>query len=144
MDEPELRRRFASSPVARLATVRPDGRPHLVPVVFALSGEVIFTAVDAKPKRTTRLQRLVNLESDPRCSLLVDHYADDWSQLWWVRADGEAVVVDSGTAGRGRSALAARHPQYREAAPTGPLIAVQVTRWTGWSAAERTQERRRT
>jgi PPOX class probable F420-dependent enzyme len=136
VDERELRRRFAASPVARLATVRPDGRPHLVPVVFALAGDVIFTAVDAKPKRSTRLQRLVNLESEPRCSLLVDHYTDDWSQLWWVRADGEAVVVEPSAASPGLTALVERHPQYRELAPSGPLLAVRVTQWSGWSAEQ--------
>jgi PPOX class probable F420-dependent enzyme len=90
----EARRRFAASPVARLATVRPDGTPHLVPVVFALVGDVVTTAVDHKPKRSTSLQRLANLRAEPRCSLLVDHYDDDWTRLWWARADGRAEVVD--------------------------------------------------
>ena len=136
MDELELRRRFASSPVARLATVRPDGQPHLVPVVFVLVGDVVFTAVDAKPKKSSRLQRLVNISSEPRCSLLVDHYEDDWSRLWWVRADGEAALVDPAAAGEGLTALVQRHPQYREQAPTGPLLAIRVTRWSGWSAEQ--------
>jgi PPOX class probable F420-dependent enzyme len=134
VDELELKRRFASSPVARLATVRPDGQPHLVPVVFALAGDVIFTAVDAKPKRSARLQRLVNVESEPRCSLLVDHYADDWSTLWWVRADGEAAVLEPAAATEGLAALVHRHPQYQAMAPAGPLLAVRVTQWSGWSA----------
>jgi len=107
-----------------------------VPVVFALAGDMIFTAVDAKPKRSTRLQRLVNLESEPRCSLLVDHYEDDWSRLWWVRADGEAVVVEPAAASQGLAALVERHPQYRELPPSGPLLAVRVTRWSGWSAEQ--------
>ncbi|HEY5847052.1 MAG TPA: TIGR03668 family PPOX class F420-dependent oxidoreductase [Microlunatus sp.] len=140
MDEAELRRRFASSPVARLATVRPDGAPHLVPVVFALAGDTVFTAVDAKPKRTRRLQRLVNVESEPRCSLLVDEYDDDWSQLWWVRADGVAAVLDPAEARAGLSALVARHPQYTEA-PPGPLLAVRISHWTGWSATPVIMER---
>ncbi len=136
MDELELRHRFASSPVARLATVRPDGRPHLVPVVFVLVGDVVFTAVDAKPKKTSRLQRLVNITSEPRCSLLVDHYEDDWSKLWWVRADGEASVVEPAVASEGFSALVERHPQYRVSAPAGPLLAVRVARWVGWTAEQ--------
>lgn len=135
MEEAELRRRFASSPVARLATVRADGRPHIVPVVFALVDNVIFTAVDAKPKRTSRLQRLANIEHEPRCSLIVDHYQDDWSQLWWVRADGEATVVEPAEAGRGLSVLVARHHQYRDTAPSGPLLSIRVSRWSGWSAS---------
>jgi PPOX class probable F420-dependent enzyme len=134
MEEPELRRRFASSPVAHLATVGADGRPHIVPVVFALVENMIFTAVDAKPKRTTRLQRLANIEREPRCSLLVDHYENDWSKLWWVRADGEAAVVEPAEAGKGLSALVARHAQYRQTAPSGPLLGVRVLRWSGWSA----------
>jgi PPOX class probable F420-dependent enzyme len=135
VNEPELRRRFASSPVARLSTVRPDGQPHIVPVMFALSGDVVFSAVDTKPKRSTRLQRTVNVESEPRCSLLVDHYEDDWAKLWWVRADGEAAVVDPAEASSGLSALVARHVQYQQVPPPGPLLAVRVRHWSGWSAS---------
>ena len=90
--------RFAHAPVARLATAALDGRPHLVPVVFALHDEVIYTAVDAKPKTTHRLRRLANIERNPQVSLLVDHYAEDWTQLWWVRADGVAAIHHDGDA----------------------------------------------
>jgi PPOX class probable F420-dependent enzyme len=132
----DLRRRFASSPVARLATVRPDRRPHVVPCVFVLVGETIYTAVDAKPKRSTRLQRLTNVRAEPRCALLVDHYETDWSQLWWVRADGRAEVVEAPPPDhRGISALVARFPQYREEPPSGPLVVVTVDHWTGWSGS---------
>jgi PPOX class probable F420-dependent enzyme len=131
----ELRSRFASSAVARLATVRPDGAPHVVPVVFALVDDTVYSAVDAKPKRTTRLQRLANVRAEPRCALLVDHYQDDWSRLWWVRADGAAAVVDEPPAGHpGLAALAARHRRYREEPPTGPLLVVTVQQWSGWSS----------
>ncbi|MBB3086823.1 TIGR03668 family PPOX class F420-dependent oxidoreductase [Geodermatophilus sabuli] len=131
----ELRERFASSAVARLATVRPDGAPHLVPLVFALVDDAVYSAVDAKPKRSTQLQRLANVRAEPRCALLVDHYEDDWSRLWWVRADGTAEVVDAPPAGHpGLTALARRHPQYREQPPTGPLLVVTVQRWSGWSS----------
>jgi PPOX class probable F420-dependent enzyme len=131
----ELRRRFASSAVARLATVRPDGAPHLVPVVFALVDSTVYSAVDAKPKRSTRLQRLTNVRGEPRCALLVDHYEDDWSRLWWVRADGTAAVVEEPPATHpGLAALAQRHPQYREEAPRGPLLVVTVRQWSGWSS----------
>jgi PPOX class probable F420-dependent enzyme len=136
MELADLRRRFASSPVARLATVRPDGRPHVVPCVFVLIGDTIYTSVDAKPKRSTRLQRLTNLRAEPRCALLVDHYETDWSQLWWVRADGRAEVVDEPPPDHpGISALAARFPQYREEPPSGPLVVVTVDHWTGWSGS---------
>ena len=132
----ELRERFASSAVARLATVRPDGSPHIVPVVFAVAGDTLWLAVDDKPKRTTRLQRLTNLRREPRCALLVDHYEEDWSRLWWVRADGVGVVVDDPDASHpGMTALVERHPQYRDQPPAGPLVVVSVERWTGWSGA---------
>ena len=91
----EARRRFAAARVARLATADLEGRPHLVPIVFALAGETLYSVVDAKPKRTTELRRLRNVRSNPSVSLLVDHYDDaDWSALWWVRADGSARVLD--------------------------------------------------
>ncbi len=134
MQTAELRRRFGSSAVARLATVRPDGAPHLVPVVFALVDQTVYTAVDGKRKRTRQLQRLANVRDEPRCALLVDHYEDDWSQLWWVRADGTAVVVDDPSAAHpGVAALSARHPQYATEPPAGPLVVVSVERWSGWS-----------
>lgn len=133
----EARRRFAASPVARLATVRPDGSPHLVPVVFALVGDVVTTAVDHKPKRSTRLQRLDNLRAEPRCSLLVDHYDDDWTHLWWVRADGTAEVVEEPPDDHpGVVALARRHPAYRDRPPSGALIRIEVARWAGWAARD--------
>lgn len=135
VDEAEARRRFAASPVARLATVRPDGAPHVVPVVFALDGDRAYTAVDAKPKRTPNLQRLANLRAEPRCALLVDSYEDDWSRLWWVRADGRAEIVDEPPPEHpGMVALTTRHPQYGASRPAGPLIVVTVDRWSGWSS----------
>jgi PPOX class probable F420-dependent enzyme len=130
----ELRRRFASSPVARLSTVRSDGRPHVVPIVFALVGDTVFSAVDAKPKRSRDLQRLANVRAEPRCALLVDHYEDDWRRLWWVRADGVAEVVDEPVGHPGIQALVQRFSQYRDEPPSGPLLVVSVQRWTGWTS----------
>jgi PPOX class probable F420-dependent enzyme len=134
METAELRERFASSPVARLSTVRPDGGPHVVPIVFALMGETVFSAVDAKPKRSTDLQRLANVRAEPRCALLVDHYDDDWRRLWWVRADGVGEVVDAPPEHPGIQALVQRFPQYRDEPPSGPLLVVTVQRWTGWAS----------
>jgi PPOX class probable F420-dependent enzyme len=130
----EARRRFAAARVARLATVGPGGRPHLVPIVFAVEGEAIYSVVDAKPKRTTELRRLQNVRSNPSVSVLVDHYDDsDWSALWWVRADGEARVLgpDEPESHYAVRLLAGRHPQQRS---TGPVLAVDVERWSGWAA----------
>lgn len=130
---------FAGSPVARLATVAPGGQPHVVPVVFAVAtdardgSDVVYTAVDAKPKTTRRLRRLANIDSNPRVSLLVDHYADDWTQLWWVRADGVATIHTCGAAADlGYRLLRAKYPQYQSVSLDGPVIAVAVQRWSGW------------
>lgn len=136
LSEVESRQRFATSPVARLASVRPDGGPHLVPVVFALVQDVVFTAVDHKPKSPDRLQRLTNLESEPRCSLLVDSYDPDWSRLWWVRADGWAEIVPEPGAGHpGLLALAERYEAYRDRLPTSVLVSITVTTWRGWTSS---------
>jgi PPOX class probable F420-dependent enzyme len=136
---PEDVERFAAARVARLATVGVGGRPHLVPIVFVVIDGVVWSAVDAKPKSTRSLRRLANIVADSRVSLLVDHYDDDWAQLWWVRADGEAQVVDVGEAGTEAAldALAAKYPQYRSDRPAGPLVAVTVMRWSAWSHSPR-------
>jgi PPOX class probable F420-dependent enzyme len=136
VDPPDARARFAAARVARLATVGAGGRPHLVPVVFALDDDTVYTAVDdAKPKATLRPKRLANIAANPSVALLADHYEDDWNALWWVRADGTARVIEpaEAEAARGRELLAARYEQYRDAPPPGPVIAVAVERWSGWS-----------
>ena len=126
--------RFGAARVARLATTDSEASPHLVPVVFALVGETVWTAVDAKPKTTTALRRLDNVRAHPAVSLLVDHYADDWATLWWVRADGVATVLDVDEGRAGLDALTAKYPQYQENPPPGPVLRVDVTRWVSWSA----------
>ncbi|MBO0776392.1 MAG: TIGR03668 family PPOX class F420-dependent oxidoreductase [Actinobacteria bacterium] len=134
----EARRRFTAVPVARLATVGPAGQPHIVPVTFAVDGDLVYTAVDAKPKQTTRLQRLRNILANPHVALLADHYDADWDRLWWVRADGLATIAEHTAGVTGLPALlAARYPQYRERPPAGPVIRVAVRRWTGGAAAGR-------
>jgi PPOX class probable F420-dependent enzyme len=131
-----MRRLAESARVAHLATVGADGRPHLVPVCFVLLGDVVYSAVDHKPKRTTRLRRVANIEATGRACLLVDGYSEDWSALWWVRLDGAGRVVDDPVeAARAVTALTGKYPQYAGRAPAGPVIAVDVTRWSGWSAS---------
>jgi PPOX class probable F420-dependent enzyme len=130
----EARRRFAAARVARLATVDADGQPHVVPIVFALAGDTIYSVVDAKPKRTTELRRLRNVTANPRVSVLADHYDDtDWDALWWARADGTARVLglDESEAASAVQLLARRYPQQR---PQGAVLAVDVERWSGWAA----------
>jgi PPOX class probable F420-dependent enzyme len=135
LDPDEARRRFAAADVAHLATIRPDGRPHVVPVTFVVDGDKIEMAVDAKPKASRNLARLRNIEANPAVSLLVDHYAAEWGELWWVRADGEAGFQTSATE---HAALVGRllekYPQYGQSADQfGTALVVQVTRWSGWA-----------
>ncbi|MFC5994069.1 TIGR03668 family PPOX class F420-dependent oxidoreductase [Pseudonocardia hispaniensis] len=133
----EQLRRVAAARVGRLATVRPDGTPRLVPITFALVDGVLWSAVDeVKPKRHGRLARLTDVERDPRAALLVDHYAEDWTRLWWVRIDGLAAVHTDGVLrARALDALVAKYPPYRDARPAGPVLALTPTAWTGWSAS---------
>jgi PPOX class probable F420-dependent enzyme len=133
----EARRRFALEPVARLATVRPDGRPHIVPIVFALDGETICSAVDAKPKASGALARLRHIEANPYVSVLVDVYHDDWTRLWWARADGVAeVVADGPPRDAALRVLRVKFEQYADPRQSfGAAIVIRVERWTGWSAA---------
>lgn len=133
MDEHEARTRFVEARVAHLATVRPDGAPHLVPVVFALDGDTVWLVVDEKPKRRRDVQRLANVRSEPRVSLIVDRYVEDWDGLWWVRVDGHARIVDAGSElGRAVELLAGRYAQERERPPKGPAILVAIDRWRWW------------
>jgi PPOX class probable F420-dependent enzyme len=122
--------------VGHLATVRPDGAPHVVPVTFALSGSVLVTAVDAKAKQSTNLQRLRNLAANPAASLLVDHFDEDWAQLWWIRVDALAEIAEGPARSDGIDALTEKYPQYRTAPPDGPLLVLRPTQWVFWSAVE--------
>lgn len=136
MNQAQARERFAAARVARLATADSSGRPHLVPLVFAVDGDRVYSTVDAKPKRTTALRRLDNVRENPAVSLLVDHYEDtDWAALWWVRADGLGRVLESGEAEARRAValLQQRYPQQRGA---GTVLAVDVERWSGWAARD--------
>jgi PPOX class probable F420-dependent enzyme len=127
---------FAAARVARLGTHNPRGGIDLVPCTFALVDEhTIVTAVDHKPKRTAKLQRLENIRRNPSVTVLVDHYDDDWSTLWWVRARGDALIVDEVEPGF-VEALVAKYDQYRDRPPAGPAIVIQITELTGWSATE--------
>ncbi|MFJ8630408.1 TIGR03668 family PPOX class F420-dependent oxidoreductase [Streptomyces sp. NPDC093568] len=143
MEHDEARERFAKASVARLATVDPEGRPHLVPVVFAARGDEVVTAVDGKPKRSQRLKRLHNMEVRPAVCLLVDEYDADWDRLWWVRADGGARVLppdapDEATRDEYTDAvelLRQKYAQYRQEPPTGPVTVITVLHWSGWRAA---------
>ena len=127
MQQPE------SEPVARLATIRPDGSPRVVPICFALEGSTLYSAIDEKPKRTRRLARLDDIERDPRVEVVIDHYEDDWTRVWWVRLRGRARVL--GRDDRALEVLSAKYVQYRERPPQGPFIIVDIVERTEWSAS---------
>jgi PPOX class probable F420-dependent enzyme len=136
VDADEMRARVAAARVARLATVGADGRPHLVPICFALLGDVVYSAVDHKPKRTRRLRRLANIRATGHACVLVDGYAEDWHTLWWVRLDGDGRIITSvAESARAVAALVAKYDQYAQRPPDGPVLSVTVTRWTGWAAS---------
>src|SRR5919198_143776 len=125
--------RLTRARVARLATTDPDGRPHLVPIVFAVEGDTLYSAVDRKPKRSTTLRRIENARARPEVTVLVDHYDDDWERLWWIRLRGRARVLDGGAeAERALDLLVDKYEQYRRDRPTTPVLAVEVLEWRGW------------
>jgi PPOX class probable F420-dependent enzyme len=135
-DRAPSRALVAAAPVGRLATIDSEGRPHLVPLCFVLEGNRLYSAVDEKPKRTKRLKRLENIRLHPTVAVLVDHYDEDWSRLWWVRLRGEARVLEDGPERDAALALLLdKYEQYRAEPPTGPVIAVEIREWREWSAA---------
>ena len=126
--------RLTTARVARLATTDPDGRPHLVPIVFALGGDTLYSAVDRKRKRSPKLRRIENARARPDVTILVDQYGEDWSRLWWIRLRGRARVLDDGDEReRALGLLAEKYPQYREEPPAGPVLAGDGTEIRDWS-----------
>jgi PPOX class probable F420-dependent enzyme len=136
MDRAEMLARLVSARVAHLATTGAEGRPHIVPICFAIEDQTLYFAVDAKPKRTTDLRRLRNIAANPAVSILIDHYEEDWSRLWWVRLDGRARIVTAHLdLERALQQLSRRYAQYRETRPAGPVVAVSIEGMTGWSGS---------
>jgi PPOX class probable F420-dependent enzyme len=134
-DSTVVRERVARSRVARLATIESDGRPHLVPIVFVLDGDTLYSAVDAKPKRSRKLRRFDNVRRDPRVTVLVDWYEEDWSRLWWARLRGRARVLEKGDeAAHALVSLVEKYEQYRAEPPVPPVLAIDVAEWRAWSA----------
>lgn len=130
-----MRERVQHARVARLATIDPQCRPHVVPICFALDGDTVYTAVDEKPKRSRDLQRLRNIRAHPRVALLVDEWDEDWSRLWWVRLRGDARILEGGPErGQALELLVAKYEQYRAQPPQGAVIAIDVDEWREWSA----------
>jgi len=135
LDPVEARQRLRDSRVARLATVAPDGAPHLVPICFVLVDDTIYSAVDSKPKTSPALQRFGNIAANPSVAILADRYETDWDRLWWVRADGTGRRVDgSNERAVAVAALREKYAQYADHALDGDVLAVDVSSWTGWAA----------
>jgi PPOX class probable F420-dependent enzyme len=135
MDEAEARHRVEAARVARLGTLTPEGLVHLVPICFALDGDVLYSAVDAKPKRSRALQRLENIRVNPEVAVLVDAWDEDWANLWWARLRGRARVVETGVEHeRALQLLRAKYAQYRDD-PLGSVIAVDVHERHRWSSS---------
>ena len=124
--------KLAQARFGTLSTVRPDGRPHAVPIVFAIVAGKLVTAIDHKPKSTTSLVRLANIQANPTVSILVSNQDEDWDQLWWVRADGTAEVWDQPESDW-LEALIEKYPQYRDHPPGGPWIVVSISRLADWA-----------
>ena len=128
----EARSAIERARVARLATASRDARPHVVPITFAAQADRIVTAIDHKPKSTRNLLRLRNIADNPNVAVLADHYEDDWSRLWWARADGVAEVTDAASHPDLAAALTEKYEQYRQQPPADLLIVIHVQRWSGW------------
>jgi PPOX class probable F420-dependent enzyme len=137
MLDPWHRHLLADCRVAHLATISPDGRPRLVPVCFALVGNLVAIAIDEKPKSTRQLARVRDIRRDRRVTLLVDRYDDvDWTRLAWLRLDADAAVLAAGSEWPdGLRALRARYAQYAAMALESlPLLRLTPTRAIGWRA----------
>ena len=135
----DVRATLESARHGYLSTASAEGDPHLQPVVFQVVGDSIYIAIDEKPKTTLRLRRLTNIESNPKFALLVDHYDDDWNQLWWILLRGPAEVLWPSEWGQNEASLVlaslrAKYEQYRvmglEERPLLKLTPDRVTRWS--------------
>ena len=142
MDHDEALGRLRAARVGRIATVRPDGSPHVVPFVFALLEDadrlrLVWVVDRVKPKRSERVTRLENLERDPRVEVVVDAYDEDWSALWWVRASGRGrVVTDAAERAAAIGGLRERYAPYAALAGDETVVAIDVERLTGWASGD--------
>jgi hypothetical protein len=135
-DRAEALRRAAAADHGVLATMQPSRGADLVPACFAIVDDWLAVPIDSvKPKGSTALGRIRNLERDPRATLLVEHWDPaDWSKLWWVRVflrrgDAPEAMISGLVA-----ALRDRYPQYRTA-PFTEILAFRIEQVGGWSAA---------
>jgi PPOX class probable F420-dependent enzyme len=131
----EMRERLAAARSGTLGTLDANGRANLVPVCFALDGDRVLLAVDAKPKRTRHLARVANIRRERWATLLVDHYEEDWERVWWVRVRGPAEVLDPGPdTDAALHLLMGKYDQWRADPPAGPVLVLEAADWRGWHA----------
>ena len=139
MDRNDALERLRTARVGRIATVTPERRPHVVPFVFALVQDRghprAYWAVDRKPKRSERVQRLRNIEANPAVEFVVDGYDENWGALWWVRASGAGRVVETDDErSAALTSLREKYARYADEPPTGPVVAIDIERVSGWDA----------
>jgi PPOX class probable F420-dependent enzyme len=142
MDQDEAWARVSAARIGRMATVTPEQRPHVVPFVFVLvergPARVAYWAVDRKPKRSTDLKRIRNLEANPAVEFVVDGYDEDWERVWWVRCSGTGRVVDDDSERRSAlRALEEKYPRYAHDQPDGPVVAIDIETLDNWEGADR-------
>jgi PPOX class probable F420-dependent enzyme len=129
---------ISSSRVGRLATADAGGQPLVVPICYAFDGQALYSAVDAKPKRTppAGLKRIRNLRENPHVSIVIDHYEEDWSRLRYVIIQGEADLLTEGVAfAHAVDLLVAKYSQYRTlglAREQGLMIRVTPRHVSSW------------
>ena len=136
---PEQSARLSETPVGHLATADANGRPHVIPVCFSYDGQYIYSVLDAKPKRgsLTGLRRVRNILANPQVSLVIDHYDEDWTRLWYLLLQGRGELVEDGPEPPVAIAmLREKYPQYRAMELDGnPIIKITPERVTGWSGS---------
>lgn len=122
--------------VARLGLIDDDGRPRVLPVTYALSAGILYSAIDQKPKRSPEPARLRLLARRPEVALTVDRYDDDWSELAWVQLLGRIEIVPVDAEPDAMEALAVKYAAYRAEPPPGPLLRLMTERTVCWRAAD--------
>ncbi|MDH3661429.1 MAG: TIGR03668 family PPOX class F420-dependent oxidoreductase [Alphaproteobacteria bacterium] len=134
----EQRKFLETERVARLATVDAAGQPHVVPICYALIGDVAYFTIDQKPKRRGELKRIANIKANPKTALVADRYDEDWSKLGWVMIQGEAEILESGDLhDRAQARLSERYPQLRAMRLAHlPVIAIEIAHVMSWGCLE--------
>ena len=122
--------------VGRLASADAQGRPHVVPVCFAIQDTNLYVTIDEKPKQVSArpLKRLRNVMANPAVAFVADRYDEDWRQLGWVMLRGNAEILAEGQEhDHAQALLRDRYPQYRAMQLSElPVIALRIDAATSW------------